>query len=60
MIILPDDLERRFKSEVFKRMGMKKGNITKAIQEAIELWMENVELSKKLNQPLNSLPNKKI
>lgn len=39
-IILSDDLEKRFREEVFKRLGMKRGNITLAIQEAIEQWIE--------------------
>jgi hypothetical protein len=39
-IIVPDDLEKRFRAEVFKRLGMKRGNITLAIQEAIEQWIE--------------------
>jgi hypothetical protein len=28
------------RKEVFKRLGMKRGNITLAIQEAIEKWIE--------------------
>lgn len=40
-IILPDDLEERFREEVFKRFGMKRGNLTKAIEEAIVRWIEN-------------------
>jgi len=39
-IILPDDLEQRFREEVFKRLGMKRGNITLAVQKAIEQWIE--------------------
>ena len=39
-IILPGDLEKRFREEVFKRLGMKRGNITLAVQEAIEQWIE--------------------
>ncbi len=39
-IVLPDDLEREFKEEVFKRLGMKKGNLSKAIEEAIRLWIK--------------------
>jgi len=39
-ITLPNDLEQRFRQEVFKRYGMKKGNITLAIQEAIEQWIQ--------------------
>ena len=39
-IILPDKLEARFREEVFKRFGMKKGNLTKAVQEAVKQWIE--------------------
>ena len=39
-IILPDELETQFRNKVFKKFGMKKGNITLAIQEAIEDWMK--------------------
>jgi len=39
-IILPDELEKKFRNKVFKKFGMKKGNITAAILEAIEQWLE--------------------
>ncbi|KXB04737.1 hypothetical protein AKJ48_01595 [candidate division MSBL1 archaeon SCGC-AAA261O19] len=39
-VILPDDLEEEFREEIYKSKGMKKGNIKKAIQEAIVLWIE--------------------
>lgn len=39
-VILPDDLEEKFREEIYKSKGMKKGNIKKAIQEAIILWIE--------------------
>jgi hypothetical protein len=39
-IILPDELETQFRNKVFKKFGMKKGNITLAIQEALEDWMK--------------------
>lgn len=45
-IIIPDDLEQRFREEVFKRFGMKRGNITLAVQEAIEQWIEKGEEKK--------------
>lgn len=39
-VILPDKLEEEFREEVFKQYGMKKGNLTKAIEEAITTWIE--------------------
>ena len=39
-VILPDELEEEFRSEVFKSKGMKKGNLTLAIEEAIKMWIE--------------------
>lgn len=40
-VILPDELEQKFREEVFKSKGMKKGNITLAIEEAIQLWIDS-------------------
>jgi len=38
-LTLRDELEKRFREEVFRRLGMKKGNIQIAIEEAIEMWI---------------------
>jgi len=40
-VYLTEDQEERFKEQVFKRKGMKKGNISEAVQEAILLWINN-------------------
>ena len=40
-LTLDDDLEKRFREEIYKRLGMKKGNIQVAIEEAIELWVKS-------------------
>lgn len=34
-----DELETKFREEVFKRKGMRKGNLTKAVEEAMLLWI---------------------
>jgi len=34
-----DQVDRKFREEVFKRKGMKKGNLTEAIEEAMLLWI---------------------
>jgi hypothetical protein len=39
VLIIRDELEEKFREAVFKRYGMKKGNLTKAIEEALELWI---------------------
>lgn len=46
--VIPDEIEDKFRQEVYKSKGMKKGNISKAIKEAILLWM-NTEQKKRSN-----------
>lgn len=41
---LPDQLEKEFRLEVGKRFGMKKGNLTKAVEQAIRQWIENKDI----------------
>jgi hypothetical protein len=40
---IDDDLDKQFRSEVAKRLGMKKGNIKTAIEQAMRIWIENNE-----------------
>jgi hypothetical protein len=46
--VIPDEIEDKFRQEVYKSKGMKKGNISKAIEEAILLWM-HTEQKKRSN-----------
>jgi hypothetical protein len=39
-LTLNDELEKRFRDEIYKRFGMKKGNLQIAVEEAIELWIK--------------------
>jgi hypothetical protein len=39
-LTLNDELEKRFRDEIYKRLGMKKGNMQTAIEEAIESWIK--------------------
>jgi hypothetical protein len=39
-IILPDDKENKLRMEVGRRMGAKRGNLTTAIIQAIDAWLE--------------------
>jgi hypothetical protein len=41
LVGLDDEWEKRFREGVFRRYGMKKGNLTNAISEAIELWLKS-------------------
>ena len=45
-VILPDELEHRFRMEVGKRKGAKRGNFTEAIKEAIDLWLNQEEVDR--------------
>lgn len=38
---LPPDLEREFRNEVGRRLGVKKGNISISIEEAIREWIKS-------------------
>ena len=39
-LVIPDKLEKQFREEVFKRYGMKKGNMSEALQDAIKEWIK--------------------
>lgn len=39
-LIISDELDEKFRLEIAKRLGMKKGNLTKAIEQAISLWLK--------------------
>lgn len=45
-IVISDELEDNFRKEVFKSKGMKKGNLSKAIEEAIILWMDAEQIKR--------------
>ncbi|MCJ7443949.1 MAG: hypothetical protein MUO26_05380 [Methanotrichaceae archaeon] len=39
-LIIETSLDKEFRDEVNRRLGMKKGNIKKALEEAIKLWIK--------------------
>jgi len=38
---IPDDVEKRFRIRVLELYGAKKGALSKALTEAIELWLKS-------------------
>ena len=40
-VILDDIVEKNFRDAVYRKLGMRKGNISKALEEAIDLWIKN-------------------
>ena len=40
-LVVDEDLEQRFRRAVFEKYGMKKGNIQKAVEEALTDWMKH-------------------
>lgn len=39
-IVLNDECEKKFRKTVYEKKGYKKGNISIAIEEAIDLWIQ--------------------
>jgi len=37
---IDDELDKQFRNEVNTRLGMKKGNLKIAIEEAMRMWIE--------------------
>ena len=60
-LVVPDDFEDQFRQEVFKRKGMRKGNLTDAIIEGMKLWMGQPYIEKLKEIALNpdTLPSQK-
>ena len=40
-IVIPDELDARFRKALAVRKGIQKGNISEAVCEAIEHWIRN-------------------
>lgn len=38
-----DEVDRKFREAVFKRKGLKKGNLTESVEEAMLLWINTIE-----------------
>lgn len=43
-----EEIDKKFREEVFKRKGMRKGNITEAIEEAMLLWINTSQKGNKV------------
>ncbi len=46
-VVLSDEVEEKFRKAVFERKGMKKGNISVALEEAINEWIDYRKNDKK-------------
>jgi hypothetical protein len=44
-VVISDETETKFREAVAYHKGMKKGNISKALEEAINLWLESLSSS---------------
>jgi hypothetical protein len=40
-LTIPEELDAKFRDEVAKRLGMRRGNLQVAIEEAIQLWLKS-------------------
>lgn len=39
-LVVSDELEKQFRNAVFNKYGMKRGNIQKAVEEALKEWIQ--------------------
>jgi hypothetical protein len=46
-IAVKKDIDENFRREVFRRKGLKKGNIKQAVEEAMLLWISTTQYSNK-------------
>jgi hypothetical protein len=46
-IIIDDELDEKFRKAVFETKGMHKGNLTEAMEEAMQLWMKKQEIKER-------------
>lgn len=50
-VVLSVDLERRLRETIYRVKGMKKGNISEAVAEAIEDWIARHAETPRRNKP---------
>lgn len=50
-VLIDENLDTRFREAIFKSKGMYRGNITEAIEEAIELWIKEETRTTESEEP---------
>ena len=40
---MPDELEKKLRLKTIERFGGRKGDLSKAVEEAVRTWVENME-----------------
>lgn len=59
-LTVDDDVEAKFRQEAFKQKGMKKGFLTDATQEAMELWTDLIKNKDKDEDVLIGIVKKRL
>lgn len=49
-VLIEDKLDERFRRAIFEAKGLRRGAITEAIEEAIELWIDKAHLRREKNE----------
>jgi len=64
LIRLSDDVERRFREAAIRVFGAKKGSLSRAVEEAIKMWLKTVESEQDVRKDWEDLrievPNKNL
>jgi hypothetical protein len=50
-VLIRDDLDEQFRNAVFQRKGMHKGNLTEALEEAIDQWIKTCKGADTIGKP---------
>jgi len=45
-VSIPDDLEKELRRKIIERYGGRRGDLTKAVTEAVKLWIEEGKANK--------------
>jgi hypothetical protein len=46
-VLIDDKLDKKFRETIFKAKGMRKGNLTEAVEEAMLLWIASADAPEK-------------
>jgi hypothetical protein len=56
-VVIDDELEEYFRKQIADSKGLRKGNISEALEEAIQLWIQTEKLKREKGSAEIALPD---